>query len=347
MKPLETTEQVFDIAFAYMGSKALFAALHVGVFDALADGPKPLATIARDTDCGERSLLTLLTALVSIGLLAKEGDEYSNAPASQAALVSGPAGGFADYCRHQVDRQMYPFLHNVADVIRGRRDTVPFEDYEAWFSDSGEASLYSEAQHAVSLPTALLLAAVSELKDCRRLLDIGGGSGAFSITLCQQNPDLEATIIDFANVAEVGRRYIAEAGLSDRIEYLCGNALEIEWPFEQDVVLLSYVSGSVSEEGVSELYRRASRVLRPGGRIIIHDFMVDDDRKGPPLPALWALQHCAFTPGAVGLTRGFICGALEDCGFEKIKSQPFVPGMTTLITASVSERESQPEAQGA
>ncbi len=336
MQPLQTPEEVFQLAFAYMGSKALFAGVELGVFDALSDGAKGVPELRSATGAEERGLQTLLTALVSLGLLEQvdppEGG-FANAPASQAMLVSGPDGSFGDYCRHQVSRQMYPFLHNISDVLRGRRDTVPFEDYEAWFGAPEEASLYSESQHAVSLPAAALLDAVFDLSDARRLLDVGGGSGAFSIALCQAHPELASTLIDFPNVIEVAKRFVAEAGLEARIDFVCGNALEVEWPKIQDTVLFSYVSGSVSAEGVAELYERAYRSLVPGGVVLIHDFMVDDDRSGPQLPALWALQHAAFTPGGVGLTPAFIGRLLADAGFVDITVGTFVPGMTRLVTA--------------
>jgi len=335
LKPIETPEEVFEVAFAYMKSKALFAGLHLGVFEALANGPCAFPELVERTGAEERGLTTLLTALVSIGLVERDGDDanerYRNAPASQAMLVDSPAGSFGDYCRNQVDRQMYPFLHNIADALRGKRDTVPFEDYESWFRDSGEATLYSESQHSASLPAAALLAAVVDLSGARHLVDVGGGSGAFAITLCQAHEKLSATIIDFPNVAEVGRRFVAEAQLGERVDFVCGSALEVKWPDEADAVLFSYVSGSVSAEGVSEMYQRAYRTLEPGGRVIVHDFMVDDDRRGPLLPALWALQHAAFTPGGVGLTVGFVSGTLEGAGFEEIGVTPFVPGMTRLV----------------
>ena len=335
MQPLETPEQIFEVAFGYMGSKALFAGVRLGVFDALAEGPKSLSALLEETGAEERGLRTLLTALLSLGLLEQEDGpdgQVRNAPGSQAMLVSGTSeGSFADYCRHQMDRQMYPFLHNISDVLKGRRDTVPFEDYETWFAVAEEASLYSESQHAASLPAAALLDALVDLSEARRLLDVGGGSGAFSITLCRTHPELSSTIIDFPNVTQVGRRFAAEAGLKSRIDFISGNALEVEWPKDRDVVLFSYVSGSVAAEGVREFYRRAYRSLEPGGVVLVHDFMVDDDRRGPVLPALWALQHAAFTPGGVALTPSFVTGLLAGAGFEDLRVEPFIPGMTRLV----------------
>lgn len=334
--PIESPEEVFRIAFGYMASKALFAGVQLGVFDALDDAPKTLAELVQKTGAQERGLTTLLTALVAVGLLEKStGDEatYSNAPGTRAMLVSRPEGSFADYCRDQVDRQMYPYLHHLSDVLRGRHDTVPFADYETWFGDRNEATLYSRSQHSASLPAAGLLGAMVDLSACRRLLDVGGGSGAFSITLCQQYPELSATIVDFPNVATVGRRFVRQAGLDERVAFVEGNALDVDWPGDQDVVLFSYVSGSVSAEGVAELYARAQRALQPGGRVLIHDFLVDDDRDGPLLPALWALQHCAFTPGGVSLTPAFVTRLLEESGFEDVRVGSFIPGMTRLVQA--------------
>lgn len=340
MEPLQSPEDVFRIAFGYMASKALFAGVQLEVFDAAADGPVAFEDLRVRSGATERGLRTLITALVSLGLLEEVDGEFVNAPASQAMLVSGDGFGFGDYCRGQLDRQMYPFLHNVADVLRGRRNTVPFEDYESWFTDAQQASVYSEAQHACSLPAAAMLGAQVDLSACRRLLDVGGGSGAFPITLCNLNPELTATVIDFPNVVEVGRRFVKEAGLDQRIAFVCGNALKVDWPGDQDAVLFSYVSGSVSAEDVGQLYRRACRALRPGGICLIHDFLVDDDRSGPPLPALWALQHAAFTPGGVGLTPRFVTGLLADAGFEGVVIEPFVPGMTRLVRAH--KPDSQP-----
>jgi hypothetical protein len=310
MEPLQNIEQIFHVAFGYMASKALFAGLHLGVFDALAEGPKDLEALVAETEVDERGLLTLLTALTSLGLLEKTDAGWRNAPATELHLVRGAPGDFGDYLRYQIDRQMYPFMHNLPDVLKGRRDTVPFEDYETWFRDSGEAQLYSESQHAASKGLGALAAAQVDLSGCRKLLDVGGGSGAVSIGLCQLHPELSSTILDFPNVVEVGRKFAAQAGLESRIDFVTGNALKTDWP-----------------------YRRAHRALVPGGIVLVHDFMVDDDRRGPPLTAIWALQHLTFTPGAVSLTTGFVTSRLEEAGFGGVSINGFVPGMTRLAQA--------------
>ncbi|MGB0571858.1 MAG: class I SAM-dependent methyltransferase [Alphaproteobacteria bacterium] len=143
---------------------------------------------------------------------------------------------------------------------------------------------------------------------------MGGGTGTFTIVLCETSPDLTATIVDFPNVAAIGAEYIADAGLSDRIAYVPGNALETAWPHDQDVILMSYLFSGVPGERHEEMIARAYEHLAPGGHILIHDFVVSADRKGPKLTALWQLQHTAFTPLA---RRCLARGCTGSCGIHR------------------------------
>ena len=331
--PITEVEQISDLAFGFMASKALFAALHLDLFKALAEGPRTAAEAAGDTGIAEPQLQTLLTALAGQGLVIKEGDHYTNAPASQTFLVRGAPNYFGDYLCLQIDRQMYPFMDHLADALRGNRDKLRFKSYASWMDDPDEARLFSESQHGGSLGPGAVLARRVDLSGCRRLLDVGGGTGAFAIMLCQRNPDLSATVLDFPNVTEIGRKFVAEAGLDSRIDFLPGNALESDWPAPQDAVLMSYLFSGVSGEAHGMLVKQAYEVLAPGGSLIVHDFMVEDDRSGPPLAALWALQHLVFTPGAVSITPAFVGGLMSEAGFVDVEVSELVPGMTKVVRA--------------
>jgi hypothetical protein len=113
-----------------------------------------------------------------------------------------------------------------------------------------------------------------------------------------------------------------------------GNAVTTPFPADKDAVLMSYISSSVGEEDLSVLYNKAYAALRPGGSIFIHDFMVEDDRTGPPLAALWALQHMVFTPGAISITPSHLTGLLEGQGFEDVKVWEMIPGLTKVAVAT-------------
>ncbi|QPM89643.1 methyltransferase [Pseudooceanicola algae] len=330
MALLTEADEISQIAFGFMGSKALFAALELKVFSLLAEAPMSAAELSVKAGIHEDRAMTLLTALAGLGLVSVKEGVFANAPASEAFLVAGAKYDFGDYIRLQVGKQMYPLLDQIEGALKGEMGEGATESYADWFSDPEEARLYSESQHAGSLGPARQLARVLDLSGGKKLLDVGGGTAAFDITLCQKFPDLTATVLEFPNVAALGRSYVEDAGLSERITYLDGNALEAEWPMGQDIVLMSYLFSGVPGETHDGLIAKAMEVLNPGGIILVHDFIVEADRTGPSLAALWQLQHTAFTPEARSLDAGWLTGALTQAGFEGSGIRVMIPEMTML-----------------
>jgi precorrin-6B methylase 2 len=144
---------------------------------------------------------------------------------------------------------------------------------------------FSSAQHSGSVGPARLMARRVDLGGRKRLLDVGGGSGAYTLAFCAANPQLKATILDFAQTIETAKRYAAEAGFADRIAHTAGSAITTDWPTGHDVILMSYLWGAVGKNDVGVLTRRAMNALPPGGLVLVHDFMVDNTRDGPPFAA--------------------------------------------------------------
>ncbi|WP_136637152.1 methyltransferase [Pseudooceanicola onchidii] len=330
MTPATEADQISSIAFGFMGAKALFVALDLQVFTHLAEAPRTADEIATVTGIHRDRAETLMTALAGLGLLVVEDGHYSNSPAAAAFLVKGAKYDFGDYLRLQVGQQMYPLLDQLDGAVKGDLPDDATQSYEQWFADPAQARLYSESQHAGSLGPARQMAKKVDLGQARCLLDVGGGTGAFAITLCQAFPELTATIVDFPNVAALGRRYVAEAGLSDRITYVEGNALKTDWPEGQDAVLMSYLFSGVPGDCHDDLIADAQAVLNPDGQLMIHDFMVEADRSGPGLAALWQLQHTAFTPEARSVDTGTLAADLDRGGFDSVEITEMIPEMTKL-----------------
>ena len=328
--PVTDVRDISRIAYGFLASKALFAALHLDLFTRLRGGPKDAVVLAAETGSAPHRLETLLSALASVGLVVRAGDRYANAPASERYLVRGAPGDFGDYYRYQVDRLIYPALEHLDAGLAG--DTAGLAPgFDAW--DTTEAADFSRAQHAGSLGPALLLARTVDLAGRRTLLDIAGGSGAFSITLCQRHPALTATVIDFPRMVEVARRFVHDAGLDTRIALVPGNALETPWPDRTDVVLMSYLLSAVAGRDIDVLLDRARDALGPGGLLLVHDFMLEGDRTGPPLAAWWFLVYLAWGVDNVSFTAVEIAAALERRGFVDIAIQPLVHGITQLVSA--------------
>lgn len=331
--PLRDVREISRLAYGFMGSKALFAALEAGVFTALADGPLTGPELSAATGVAGNRLSTLLSALAGLGLVVKADGGWANAPAAQRYLVDGAPEAFGDYYRLQIDALIYPMLQHLNAGIAG--DTAGLAPGLAadQMADPHRADRFSRAQHAGSLGPAAVLARRVDLQGKRHLLDVAGGTGAFTIRLCQTHPDLMATIVDFPNVITLARQYVSEAGLDDRVQFIEGNALDVSWP-EADVVLLSYLLSAVGGDDIPLLLGRASRALPAGGTLLLHDFMLDDDRLGPDLAALWFLQYLAERVDSVSFTAADLRVHLDALGFTDASDEVLVPQITKLVSAT-------------
>jgi ubiquinone/menaquinone biosynthesis C-methylase UbiE len=178
---------------------------------------------------------------------------------------------------------------------------------------------------------AVMLARTFDLGGARRMLDVGGGSGAFSIALCQRNPELRATVLDFPNVVDVAERFVTEAKLGHRIDYIRADAVHGPWPSGQDVILMSYLLSAVAESSFPLLLTKAWEALRPGGRLLIHDFMLDDDETGPALAALWFLQYLWGRIDGISFSAATLAEQLRGRGYENISDQVIIPEITKLV----------------
>ncbi len=322
------------IAYGFMGSKALFAALNLNVFGRLAEdpkNPKTLGELTLQTEAPRNLLRTLLTACVSLGLLIKDGESYRNSPAAQRYLDPESDSYFGDYYRFQIDRQVYPAFESLDAALRGKAVRGLYTDA---FEDPQRAADFFRGQHSGSLGPAFVLARQVELEGRRTVLDVGGGNGTFSILLCRRFPRLTATILDFPRVIEVAKTYVDEAGLTGRIGFAPGEAVSDDWPRGQDVVLMSYLLSAVDQQHHLPLMRKAWNCLAPGGLLLVHDFAVNDNGEASLEAALWGLAMMIGNAGATNLSPDDLIAYGTETGFERVHVRPLIEGITSLLTCT-------------
>ncbi len=143
MRPITDVREISSIGYGFMASKALFTALDLDIFTRLSSRPQSLGGLAREAGLRPNQLLTLMTALVCLGLVAKDGEVYANAPASEAYLARHSPKYYGDYLRLQIDKQVYPSLLELTASFRGERKGF----YETFLADPDQAALFSRAQH--------------------------------------------------------------------------------------------------------------------------------------------------------------------------------------------------------
>lgn len=329
MQLLTDVQEVSRIGYGFMASKALFAALDMEVFTHLSNNPLGFDELRERTGAAPHPLRTLLSACASLGLIAEEDGRFVNSPAATNFLARGSPQYFGDYFRYQIDRQMYPALQQLGEVLAGRPTTPLY----AMMVSPADAQLFSDAQHVGSAGPAHLLARRVDASRWNSLLDVAGGTGAFSIALCRRNPKLRATLLDFPTVTPLAERYARDAGLQNHISTLPGEALSTAWGGPYDAVLMSYLLSAVEVDQHAPLLAKAYQALGPGGALLLHDFMLTGSEPGPTHAALWFVMNSISGPGVASFTVADLAARVADAGFGAMGSFELLPGITRVVTA--------------
>jgi cyclopropane fatty-acyl-phospholipid synthase-like methyltransferase len=164
----------------------------------------------------------------------------------------------------------------------------------------------------------------------QRVLDLGGGSGAYSIAFAQAQPGLKAEVLDLPEVVGLTRGYAQAAGVSDRVTARAGDFEQPDYGDDYDLVWISQVCHMLSPEENLEMLHKAFAALAPGGCVAVQEFLLDPDRAGPPQAALFALNMLVGTTRGDAYTEAEISGWLEEVGLREITCVR-LPGNTSLV----------------
>jgi len=330
---------VDSVSYGFMASQAIFTGLELGLFDAIAaagDSGLSIAALQQKCNVSAPRLQTLVTSLTAIQSLKRDAaGAYTLSPNTSKFLVTSSRAYYGDYLRYQMGRQFYHRMGALPDVM----STGEAPSYADWFSDPSTAATYTQAQHNGSVATAKYLVKKKlKLDGVVDMLDVGGGSGAFSYVFTGATPGLKSTVLELPEVCKTGEGIKANepADVQERVKFVELDATSPDWPVSDgsyELVLMSYISGSVPESIIGALYKNAYKALKPGGRLLVHDFMVNDSLDGPALGALWALQHVTVNADGLGLCPENVISRMSDAGFQNAETMEMIHGLTKLIVS--------------
>jgi cyclopropane fatty-acyl-phospholipid synthase-like methyltransferase len=164
------------------------------------------------------------------------------------------------------------------------------------------------------------------------MLDVGGGSGAYSIAFAKANPVLTADILDLASVAPIAQRHIQEEGVTDRVSTRVGDLRSDPLGSGYDLILVSAICHMLSEEENRDLFERCHAALVAGGRIAVQDFILEPDKTAPAWGALFALNMLVGTRGGSSYSEAEYTDWLNGAGFREIRHVA-LPGPASLMVA--------------
>jgi precorrin-6B methylase 2 len=328
-----TPERISMLAWGYTAPLIVETAVRQGIFDLLDGGPKTIAEVAALTGASTRGLRAVLHALVGLNLLAKDDQgRFSLTAESSAFLVAARPGYMGGLFRH-TSTQLIPLWLKLNDAVMAGKPA-------AGVNQQGPgAEFFHEFVLdilPVSYPSARALAAhLAEAKSAvpASALDLAAGSGVWGIALAQAFPDLRVTAVDWPRVLDATRQSVQRFGLAERFSLVPGDLLEADFGTGHDIATLGHILHSEGERRGRDLLRKTFEALAPGGTIAIAEFLVNEDRSGPPNGLLFAVNMLVATDEGDTWSFPEIAQWLQEAGFENPRTLP-APGPSPLILAN-------------
>ncbi|NSW84968.1 MAG: methyltransferase domain-containing protein [Syntrophobacteraceae bacterium] len=306
-------DDVMAVGNSFMKSRVVLTAAELDLFTLIDESPRTGEEVAGQLGLHVRALTRLLDALVTLDLLKKDKDVYR--VTSVGALYSS---------RHP--ETMLPMALHMKSLWHGwtgltdvvRRGPNP-SSQPGKGMDERDRKAFIGAMHVVGRKLSAEIAESIDLGRFRCLLDIGAGSGTYTMAFLNRNPNMTAVLFDLASVIPMAKERMEAAGLAQRVKFVAGDFHDDELPGGCDLALLSAIIHQNSPEENISLYSKILKALQPGGTLLIRDHIMDESRTWPPLGAMFALNMLINTPGGDTYTWSEVEESLKQAGFIDIQ----------------------------
>ncbi|MFB3815536.1 MAG: methyltransferase [Terriglobales bacterium] len=309
-KTAPVPEALNQLVRGFMSSRAVLTAIELDIFTAVGQGARA-AEVAGRTGADARAAEMLLNALASLGLLEKREGVFHNTPLTTQFLTEGSPDNARPGLMHTVN--LWTRWSTLTACVRrgaavatgGARDEAQTRAFIAAM-DRNASELAPQTARAVG-------------DGVRRMLDLGGGSGAYSIAFAKANPELRAEILDLPEVLALTNEYIAAAGVADRVTTRAGDMLTDDFGEGYDLVLLAAICHMFSPDQNRSLFKRAYQALAPGGKLMVRDFILEPDKTAPEFAALFSLNMLVNTPAGASYSEEEYTAWMREAGFAEVQ----------------------------
>lgn len=317
--------ELYRLGSAYWGSGVLFAALRLGIFDTLEARPLTSAEMAKHLKAQKPWTEKFLLACVGLGLVVEQQGVYANSDLATTCLVKGKPAYQGDLMMYLKDLWMR--FHEL-DYLVTKGQVGPLESAALTAQSEAEKKaserVWVMAMHNIAMSgQAEALCAAVDLRACHRLLDVGGGSGTYSIWLAQKYPKLTAEVLDAPEIISIANEIVAQYGMTERVVTRAGDFLNDSYGHHNTAVLFSGVLHGFDEKGIQRLLKKAFQSLVPGGTFIVQEMLVQKSAQGglvSPFPVLFGLNMMsggAYT--AEQITKWLNAAGLVDIHVKPLK----------------------------
>ncbi len=324
---------LLEMSGYYWKTCTLHAGVKLDVFTAIGSEQLTCGQINKKLGLDHEGLYRLLNALSALQLLTKQDDKYANTQAAQMFLSKDSASyiGFMIMHHHHL---MESWQQMDQAIIEGK----PIREGASSSEERRESFLMG--MFNIGMAVAPGLSKQLDLTGCKRLLDLGGGPGTFAIHFCLANPELSASIYDLVTTQPFAQKTIDRFKVSGRVEFIAGDYTTQEFPHAEsyDAVWLSHILHGEDPEMAKDVVRKAVSALKPGGKILIHEFILNDNMDGPLFPALFSINMFLGTQGGQSYSETQLREMLTTNGVSQIERHPFVgPTESGILSGVVSK----------
>ena len=312
----------------YWSACAIHAGVDLGLFTALGDVTRSPAQLAGSLDLDERGVQALLNALAALRLLEKRDGKFACTEFSKTCLSKDSPHYLGYIIQHH--HHLMAAWQQLAGAIR--TGDTPVRSSGDRYTDAEWLESFLMGMFNLASALAPDIAGSIDLFGREHLLDLGGGPGTYAIYFCRQNPQLQASVYDLPDTRPFAEKTIQRFDLADRIKFIAGDFLQHDIDGSFDVVWLSHILHSADADACQLILDRAVAAMRPGGMILIHDFILDNSMDQPLYPALFSLNMLLNTPGGQAYSEEQIMGFLDRAGVRDLQRHPFAgPNASGII----------------
>jgi ubiquinone/menaquinone biosynthesis C-methylase UbiE len=320
---------LIKITRGFMLSKALFVAHELDIFDRLAEGGKKASDLADEVNASEKGIRRLCNALSGFGVLVKNGDKYFLPDDLREFLLKDGKSSFRNYIG--LSHDIWYIWSDLEKVIREGKPVTPLMDIVG--EDEGKLKKFIHVMHERGREFSPLILEFVDISNRKRMLDMGGGSGTYSLEWMKRYPQLRAIILDLPHVIEITKDYVKRYDMEDRVSFISGNFHELEiGEGRYDLVLMANILYGSHEEN-RNLIKKAYNSLEEHGMAIIYGFALDDNECEPVESALLALSMLSTRTNGNAYKKSEYMEWLKEAGFNDMRCFENDAISFTVITA--------------
>jgi O-methyltransferase domain/Dimerisation domain len=322
-----TPDRIMQLGLGFWGSKAFLSAIELGLFTELAKAPLNAEQLTERLNLHPRSARDFFDALVSLGVLEREGELYRNTPEADVFLVRNKLG-YIGGMLEMANERLYPFWGSLTE---GLRTGLPQNEiksggaglFESIYGDPDRLRLFLGAMTGLSMGASKAIAEKFLWKDYKTVVDIGGAQGGLLVQVCLAHSHLSGSNFDLAVVGAVFEEYVAANGLSDRLKFIPGDFFNEKLP-AAEVITMGHILHDWNLDEKRMLLSKAYEALPEGGALIVFESLIDDERRQNAFGLLMSLNMLIETPGGFDYTGKDCSQWMREAGFRETSVEHLV-----------------------